>query len=425
MSNPQDNEAQFYAQKSYKSQEVSAAMRPKRARRIGLILLVLLLLIGGGIYALVHFSSTNAPASADGIAYFSVVDHPTIVLNGASGDIHVHANSISSMVTLRAVDTSNDTNNTAIPYTRTSNGKISTYTFDVSSFSDHTFDLAVPSLTDLQLTTTSGAITVNGVNGQMTLSASSASITINDVTLHGTSTLNENNGSLLLNHVTFAGGANILTSNGDITATNVNFHGSATVRTNNGSVTLSQDTFDDAATLTSADRALSIADTTFAGTANLTAETSGAITTTNTTFKSTALLSAVNGSISLTQTTFSAMATLSGDQGFTATQTTFNAGADVTSKSAIKFSGIIGMKGTYQMITSNGDIDLTLPTDLPFHLDATTRDGSITSDFANIHVSSSDSITTQAHGDVGNTANSSKLKFALTTDNGSIRIHQA
>jgi len=84
-----------------------------------------------------------------------------------------------------------------------------------------------------------------------------------------------------------------------------------------------------------------------------------------------------------------------------------------------------GEQGTYQLITSDGDIDLTLSSDLSFHLDASTNNGSISSDFPTIRVTTDPNTNaTAAHGDVGQGGTASGLTFTLTADNGSVRIHR-
>jgi Putative adhesin len=415
-----DDETQL----AFKAPQMSLGMR-RRRRRIWPFLLALILLLGGGIYTYQRFNTSSglpSPAGADGVANFTVGTHPVIVINGANSGINVHVNSADHVVTLRAVSSSSDTNNTAIPYTQSSG---QTYTFDVSSFNSDTLDLAVPALTDLQVTTTDGAINVNGVSGQMALSASNSPITIVGSTLDGSSSLNANDGGLILNTVTFSGAANLVSGNSNVTLTNVNFHGPATIGAS-GQVALAQDTFADTATLDTSNGGLSVNTTTFAGAASLTAGTSDHITTTNTTFKSTALLNANNGAITLTTTTFAGAVTVTSADTFTTTQTTFQTGATVRSSGAMNISASFGAQGNYQFITSNGDIDLTLSSDMSFHVDASTNNGSISSDFPTIRVTMDPNTpnVTQAHGDVGQSGSASKLKFTLTADNGAVRIHR-
>jgi putative adhesin len=418
-----DDESQLAFKTSQVSQGASLGMRQRR-RRIWPFLLVLLLLLGGGIYTYQRFNSSGlpSPAGADGVANFTVGTHPIIVINGASGGINIHTSSIDHVVTLRAVSSASDINNTPIPYIQSSDGR--TYTFDVSGFNSDVLDLAVPALTDLQVTTSDGAINVNAVSGQMVLSASNSPITIIGSTLDGSSSLNASDGGLILNTVTFSGGANLVSGNSNVTLTNVNFHGPATLGAS-GPVALAQDTFADTATLDTSNGGLSVNATTFAGAASLRVESSGSITTANSTFKSTALLNAANGAISLTSTTFAGAVTVTDAGTFTTTQAAFQAGAIVKTSDAMNISATFGAQGNYQFITTNSDIDLTLSSDLSFHLDASTTNGSISSDFPAIRVATDPNLpnAAQAHGDVGLRGNQPKLKFTLTVDNGDVRIH--
>jgi DUF4097 and DUF4098 domain-containing protein YvlB len=418
-----DDESQLAFRTPQMSQGMPLEMRRLR-RRIWPFLLVLLLLVAVGIYAFQRFNPSGlpSPAGADGVANFMVGAHPMIVINGASGGINVHTNSVDHVVTLRAVSSADDTNNAAIPYTRSSDDR--TYTFDVSGFSNDTLDLAVPALTDLQVTTTDGAINVNGVSGQMVLGASNATITIIGSTLDGSSSLNANDGGLTLNRVTFSGAANLVSGNSNVTLTNVHFHGPAALSAS-GQVALAQDTFADTATLGVSNGDLSVNATTFANAASLTVETSGHITTTNTTFNGPALLSAANGSITLTSTIFAGAVTVTGVGTFTTTQTMFQAGATVKASEAINIAATFGQQGNYQFIATDGDIDLTLSSDLSFHLDASTTNGSISSDFPTIRVTTDPNTNAaQAYGDVGLDGNASKLKFTLAADNGAVRIRK-
>ena len=58
-------------------------------------------------------------------------------------------------------------------------------------------------------------------------------------------------------------------------------------------------------------------------------------------------------------------------------------------------------------------------------LDVSTSNGSITSDFPTIRVTTDPTThAAQAHGDVSQGGDAPKLRFALTTDNGAVRIHK-
>jgi DUF4097 and DUF4098 domain-containing protein YvlB len=91
----------------------------------------------------------------------------------------------------------------------------------------------------------------------------------------------------------------------------------------------------------------------------------------------------------------------------------------------MNISATFGEQGNNQFIATNGDIDLSHSSDLSFHVDASTTNGSISSDFPTIRVTTDPNTNAaQAHGDVGQSGNASKLKFTLTADNGAVRIHR-
>jgi DUF4097 and DUF4098 domain-containing protein YvlB len=54
-----------------------------------------------------------------------------------------------------------------------------------------------------------------------------------------------------------------------------------------------------------------------------------------------------------------------------------------TNSGSVRFEGALDPKGTYQMATNSGDIDLTLPANAAFQLAATTGSGSVNNAFGN------------------------------------------
>jgi Toastrack DUF4097 len=93
-----------------------------------------------------------------------------------------------------------------------------------------------------------------------------------------------------------------------------------------------------------------------------------------------------------------------------------------TSSGDITFSGSIDSTGTYQIKTDNGSIDVTLPENPGFHVDATTNSGSIDSEFPQVHVQDTDSSGQAAHSDVGGSAPGARI--ILDTNDGSINLHR-
>ena len=88
----------------------------------------------------------------------------------------------------------------------------------------------------------------------------------------------------------------------------------------------------------------------------------------------------------------------------------------------VTFNGSMG-SGKYQFQSNNGSgsVDVTLPSNSNFFLDATTNSGSITtSDFPSIK-----NTGTQAQGDVGNSSTAKQTTLTLTSDSGDITLSKA
>jgi len=108
------------------------------------------------------------------------------------------------------------------------------------------------------------------------------------------------------------------------------------------------------------------------------------------------------GSITAEQDTLTSSSTLSTDTG------------------SVTFNGFIGQSGAYNFSTNTGSVNVTLPPDATFHLDAKTDTGSFNSDFA-VPGADKQGLGSEVHGDVGNSPNTN---LTLTTNTGSIHLHQ-
>lgn len=133
-------------------------------------------------------------------------------------------------------------------------------------------------------------------------------------------------------------------------------------------------------------------------------------------------LTTSSGSIQATDDTFTGATTLQTESGdINATRDTLtNASTLKTDSGSVTFDGSIGASGTYHFQTDSGDVNVSLPSNSPFHVDASTGSGSISSDFPEVNVQSNDS-GANAHGDVGTSPNAT---VNLTTDSGSIHLQQ-
>jgi DUF4097 and DUF4098 domain-containing protein YvlB len=119
----------------------------------------------------------------------------------------------------------------------------------------------------------------------------------------------------------------------------------------------------------------------------------------------------VSGQLNLASNTGSIAATNSTAHGNT--QLTTNTGS-------ITFNGSLEPKGTYNFATNTGSVDVTLPRNSAFHVDASSDTGSITTGFSQVVVQQRQSIGAEAHGDVGSAP---QAVVTLKTNTGGIHLH--
>ena len=91
-----------------------------------------------------------------------------------------------------------------------------------------------------------------------------------------------------------------------------------------------------------------------------------------------------------------------------------------TDTGSVTFNGSIGQSGAYNFSTNTGSVNVTLPPDATFHLDAKTDTGSFNSDFPLINPDKQ-GLGSEVHGDIGTSPNTN---LTLTTDTGSINLNQ-
>ncbi|MFL5655382.1 MAG: DUF4097 family beta strand repeat-containing protein [Ktedonobacteraceae bacterium] len=122
-------------------------------------------------------------------------------------------------------------------------------------------------------------------------------------------------------------------------------------------------------------------------------------------------VSGINGQMSLTSNTGSINATQD----------------DLTSSSTLKtdtgsvtFDGKIASTGSYQFLTNTGSVNVTLPGDTSFHVDASTDTGSVNSNFPGVSPIKHD-IGSEVHADVGNSPSATLM---LKTNTGSINLNE-
>jgi hypothetical protein len=95
-----------------------------------------------------------------------------------------------------------------------------------------------------------------------------------------------------------------------------------------------------------------------------------------------------------------------------------------TDSGSISFNGTIGTSGTDRFTTTSGRIDLTVPANPAFHLNAFTNSGTInTPDFPSVKQTNNQA-GTQANGNVGTVSQGQGATVTLNTDSGDINVHR-
>ncbi len=116
-------------------------------------------------------------------------------------------------------------------------------------------------------------------------------------------------------------------------------------------------------------------------------------------------------------------------QGSVDLQVTVPKGANLnlhTESGNLTFNGTISTSGTYQFQTNNGTVDLTVPSNSAFHLDASTTSGSINlnpDDFPGVIVQENSS-GAKANGNVGQGSSGQSANVTIKSVSGDINLHQ-
>lgn len=90
-----------------------------------------------------------------------------------------------------------------------------------------------------------------------------------------------------------------------------------------------------------------------------------------------------------------------------------------TSNGALSFAGALE-PGTHRLETSNGRVDLRLPADASFTVDATTSNGSVDNEFAVAGSTTKDAV----RGTVGGSESASAITITARTSNGALALHK-
>jgi hypothetical protein len=123
-------------------------------------------------------------------------------------------------------------------------------------------------------------------------------------------------------------------------------------------------------------------------------------------------VSDINGAMSLTTNT----GTISAEQDILNRQSVLH-----SDTGSVTFSGSLTPNGHYEMSSDTGSVDVTLPTEAAFHVDATTNAGTFSCSFPGLKAEQLNALGSVVHGDVGNTPGAN---LTLKTNTGAIDIHQ-
>jgi DUF4097 and DUF4098 domain-containing protein YvlB len=163
---------------------------------------------------------------------------PTIVINEPDGNIQVHRGGSLNIQEVRNSSFFDDPNSIKVKMDQSG----STITLNVdtgtSLFSSRSvdFNITVPQDANLQLSTTSGDISVNDTNGAMTLSTVSGNISTTHDTFAGNASLNTTSGDIRSTGDTFSGFAGFTTVSGDVEMNQDVLNGPAKVNTTSGNI---------------------------------------------------------------------------------------------------------------------------------------------------------------------------------------------
>jgi putative adhesin len=174
---------------------------------------------------------------------FTVSDQaaPTIVINDRNGNIQVHRSDTATSVSVQ--DTKNagffgNPNDMQVSYSQSLDGNTINASVNDTGQGSVDFDVTVPQDTNLQITTNSGDINVDGVSGQMTLSVVSGDIHATNDTLSGQDTIKTDSGDIKFDgSISTSGTYHFQTVSGSIDLTvpgSTAFHVDAS--TNSGSI---------------------------------------------------------------------------------------------------------------------------------------------------------------------------------------------
>jgi len=183
----------------------------------------------------------NGPQSiVESPRVFHVSGTPTVVINDDNGTVIVQSSGNTGSVTIQDTKIAGPfggPNNSQVSSSLSPDGNTINVNVQNSGQGSVALTVMVPQGTSLQLNTSSGDITVDGVSGQVALQTDSGNVSATNDTFSGTSTIKTNSGDVGLSQTTLSNAATISTQSGDINFTvpaDSAFHLSAS--TNSGSI---------------------------------------------------------------------------------------------------------------------------------------------------------------------------------------------
>ena len=204
--------------------------RRGRGRRVVGCLVVLLILLVALAAVVVFGLVLHAGPAITTTRHFSVSAAPTLIINNDVGAIVVHTGGASNTVTIAETRTTSlfgdSSNSVQVTYQQSNGGN--TITVNIHRPNGTTFfnspivnfDVSAPDTANLQLKTSTGSVSVNGIKGQMSLQSSTGSVSASQVGLTGSSTLKTNTGSIQFSGAIDTSGAYQFQSNtGSVTVT--------------------------------------------------------------------------------------------------------------------------------------------------------------------------------------------------------------
>ena len=213
---PQEQQQQQWQGIPHQQQQIYGdKLQPSQRRRRGprgcvialIAVVVILALAGGGIaFGIASFGS-HFPAFGPGATEaksFTVGSSPHVVINDPVGTINVHTggtgNQVSIQTTKQSVGIGGNAQNIHITYQESSDNNTITVNVDDSShflgFNSVNFNIAVPSTTSLNIHADTGSIDVSGINGQMSLTSNTGSITATQDKLTDSSEMKTDTGTV-------------------------------------------------------------------------------------------------------------------------------------------------------------------------------------------------------------------------------------